>query len=753
MIRRALLLLALAGAPALLAAQGSGCDYGDLEIMKVAFSGNHKFSGSDLSQAIATEPTSWFRRTAGIGLGEKRCIDTLEVHRDALRIRIYYRLRGYYNTEVHDSVVVLSTKAAQVRFKVIEGPPTLVDSVTIGGLDSIKERTRIEKPLRAFRGKVFSRVALQEAIDTALVDLLNHGYPYVERPLTDFAVDSTTHRASIQLSFFQRFHGEAGPLPSTPARISRIEVEDKGGPNAGELSTETVRKLLFIEPGKIYSQEDVLSSQREFYQLELVQHMEVTPLPDSLEASDTTVAMRVTYSAAKAHTLRAGAGWATLDCLRAQGRYADRDLFGGAERLDFNARVSHLGLCTKEVKNDPLSEGINYYVSGTLRLPTLFGPRNQPSVTLFSERTSEYRAYLRITPIGAVLAFNRDLAPRGLLPGLPLTLTARFEYGRTQASQAVYCQLFNLCSQADYAQLNQNNLLIVLGAGLSHSTTDNLLNATRGSQQHIEFRYGTSQQDSGGASHWTRLLGDAGVYKAVGRSVFAARLQIAGLFKPWGFQPATEFVPPEERLYAGGPNSVRGFAQNLLGPLVYVVDTAHIDSMLCLPPACTSPRQVYSVTSSSHVQQYSATGGNTQIVATVEWRLTMPKPADALQLAFFVDAGYVWNRGAVMDVEGHTVQVNLSDIKYTPGMGFRYFSVVGPIRVDFGYNPYGTGLGAAYFYRGEGPSQVALCVSPGNTFDRGVPGPGETCPVTYKPTQSSSFFRRLTFNFSIGQAF
>ncbi|HUK61719.1 MAG TPA: hypothetical protein VLV15_00255, partial [Dongiaceae bacterium] len=71
-------------------------------------------------------------------------------------------------------------------------------------------------------------------------------------------------------------------------------------------------------------------------------------------------------------------------------------------------------------------------------------------------------------------------------------------------------------------------------------------------------------------------------------------------------------------------------------------------------------------------------------------------------------------------------------------------------RVDFGYNAYGTGYGAAYYSAAD---QVLRCVSPGNTFDRGIAPPGETCPVTYKPTQSNSFFRRLTFNFSIGQAF
>lgn len=738
---RALLLLALVSAPAVAASQSIPCDFGDLEVYKVYFTGNHKYSGSELEEAIITEPTSWMRRTAGIPIGERHCLDTLEVQRDALRLRLFYRLRGYYNATVTDSVISLNTKVVHVRFAIVEGPPTIVDSVTIAGLDSIARRDRVERPLLRFRGRTFSRIALQEAVDTAIVELLDHGYPYVERPLTNFTVDSTRHRASIDLSFFQRFGEGTRALPANATRIASIEVAATPGPDSGKVRVETIRKLLYMQPGKMYSQEDVVASQRELYQLELVRHVDIAQLPDSLQASDTSIAMKVEYTEAQQHTVRFGGGWATLDCLRAQGRYSDRDLLGGAERFDLNARVSHLGLCTNTVKDDPLNDsaGINYYVSGTLRMPTLFGPRFQPSITLFTENTVEYRAYWRKTPIGTVLAITKDLKPRGLLPGLPLTLTARLEYGSTKANDAVFCQLFNVCNSADIAKLTQNNLLFVLGASLQHDATNSILNATRGSQQKLELRYGSAQQDSGSPSHWTRILGDAGIYRTYGSSVIAARLQIAGLFKPWTlFDPATEFVPPEERLYAGGPNSVRGFGQNLLGPLVYIVDTFSVNGT------------TYTAGSTTRVQQFSATGGNTSIVATLEWRVTMPKPIEALQLAAFVDAGFVWNRGAVMDSAGHIQQLDLGQIKYTPGMGLRYLSAVGPIRVDFAYNSYGTGVGAAYY---SGPDGVLRCVSPGNSFVQGVAPPGQSCPNTYTPTQSNSFFNRLQFNFSIGQPF
>ena len=34
------------------------------------------------------------------------------------------------------------------------------------------------------------------------------------------------------------------------------------------------------------------------------------------------------------------------------------------------------------------------------------------------------------------------------------------------------------------------------------------------------------------------------------------------------------FIPPEQRFYAGGPNDVRGYDLNELGPVVYVVNAA-----------------------------------------------------------------------------------------------------------------------------------------------------------------------------------
>ncbi|MFN8583077.1 MAG: hypothetical protein U0163_19140 [Gemmatimonadaceae bacterium] len=97
-------------------------------------------------------------------------------------------------------------------------------------------------------------------------------------------------------------------------------------------------------------------------------------------------------------------------------------------------------------------------------------------------------------------------------------------------------------------------------------------------------------------------------------------------------------------------------------------------------------------------------------------------------------------------------------------------TIVGPVRLDIGYNPYARPAGPAYFTPDpnafDSKSLIGLiCVSPGNSLvvrkampqAGGKPLPpvqeaGE-CPGSYQPPRRATVLGRLTFNFSIGQAF
>jgi outer membrane protein insertion porin family/translocation and assembly module TamA len=313
------------------------------------------------------------------------------------------------------------------------------------------------------------------------------------------------------------------------------------------------------------------------------------------------------------------------------------------------------------------------------------------------------------------------------------------EYGRTTASPAVFCQLFNRCALADIQRLQQNGSLHVFGASLLRDRTDQLLDPSNGNQLHLELRSGTTSLDTANGTRFSRVLAEGAVYKTVGASTFAARIQLAAVLDGFTTRGATAYVPPEERLYAGGPNSVRGYNQNLLGPVVYIVDK-FTDSTLVVGG---NPTHVYQADrDSARVLQYSPTGGNTLIVASAEWRFRLPSFGGRVQLASFVDAGQVWNRPQQ--------SFTFSDLRVTPGVGVRVRSPIGPLRVDVAYNGYASTAGSAYFV---GSDNVLRCVSPHNTFSTGIVGPGETCDPTFTPKAGDSVLSKLTFNFSIGQAF
>jgi outer membrane protein assembly factor BamA len=735
----ALLLLLPVAFPGALRAQDIACDPGDLEVRSVTFTGNEHFPSADLANVIVTAPSSFTRRFLHLPIGARRCLDTLEVSRDAVRIRLFYRLRGYYKTAVKTSVKPAGTAAVAVGFGITEGPPVMIDTLVVTGLDSVADRDRLLRELDHFRhDHIFTKVELQSVIDTVREQLQDSGYPYAAAPLASSEVDPATDRAQVQYQFFEQFRGQPLTLPSRVAHIGQIRYQISPGADSAKIDTSTVRRLLSFKVGNVFRAKDLVRSERDLYQLETYSHVDVELAPDSLQPNDSSLIVLVRLNEAKMTSLGVGAGWATLDCIRTQARLADRDFLGGARRLELNGRLSHIALCPSDVRNDSISNRLNYYSSGTIRLRGLIGPRTLPSFTLFSERTSEFRAYVRETLIGGAAEVSRDLQPRDLRPGLPLTVSYRVEYGRTTASPAVFCQLFNRCALADIARLQQNGSLHVFGASIVRDRSDQLLDPSNGNQLHIELRSGTTSLDTANGTRFSRVLAEGAVYKTSGASTFAARLQLAGVLSGFTTHGATAYVPPEERLYAGGPNSVRGFSQNLLGPVVYIVDTFAVNSAVI----GGNPTQLFTADSSSRVLQYSPTGGNTLIVASAEWRYRLPSFGGRVQFATFVDAGQVWNRPQQ--------SFNFSDLRVTPGVGVRVRSPIGPLRVDVAYNGYASTAGSAYFV---GKDNVLRCVSPGNELSSGVVGAGQTCDPTFTPKPSESVLSKLTFNFSIGQAF
>jgi hypothetical protein len=126
------------------------------------------------------------------------------------------------------------------------------------------------------------------------------------------------------------------------------------------------------------------------------------------------------------------------------------------------------------------------------------------------------------------------------------------------------------------------------------------------------------------------------------------------------------------------------------------------------------------------------TGGNTMVVANFEYRLRGPF-LPTLQTILFADMGKLWSR-ELADEAGQGV-------KWTPGVALRYFSPLGPIQVNVGYNKYPRPDGPVFFDGGVDPTTgkaPLLCLS-------GVEPDGR-CRATNAWRTPNTFLKRLTLS-------
>ena len=394
---------------------------------------------------------------------------------------------------------------------------------------------------------------------------------------------------------------------------------------------------------------------------------------------------------------------------------------------------------------------LNWLVAADFSQPWIFSPRNSLVLELYGERTSLPDVFVR-KGVGVNLALVRSLARN-----TSLVLAYRPQLSRLEAAKVFFCTSFLACAPSDIEIVQGANWLAPVAAGLSTNRTDNLLNPRSGFRAAVDLEHASRLTGSNYA--YNRALAELSVYRGMGGSgVVASRLKV-GWVGPGEFAllrrngSGSKVVHPQKRFFAGGSNSVRGFAQNRLGPKVLTVSAERL-----LLPDTTAERQV-PICSVAEVVSLACdaggledgdftpqpTGGTRVIEGNLEYRF--PLTARAFEGVTFVDFGYVWAEGQ---------EARLSDLVWTPGLGVRYYSTIGPIRLDLGYRtPGGERLPVV-------TSQVEPCVPGGGAeaCTEIAPGVGFARAGELAVLQPSvsfdedlSFIQRLQFQFSIGQSF
>ena len=308
--------------------------------------------------------------------------------------------------------------------------------------------------------------------------------------------------------------------------------------------------------------------------------------------------------------------------------------------------------------------------------------------------------------------------------------------------------MFNACDSDLRNFLQRNNRLAALEFSISRERVNDPLRPTSGTVVRATLRHASTLIGSDRTQQFDRASGDATWYRRVAGATITAHVR-AGFVQGRGVGSGLGgFIPPQERLYAGGPTTVRGFRQNELGPAVYIVSGYTTESV--------NGVTYFRADEGTVTERVVPTGGNTLVVGNLEAQWASPLLPQLLQLAAFADAGRLWNRG------GTALRADGPVVKITPGLGIRVASPFGAVRIDFGYNAYALPAGAAYYNaRPQGGVAPLYCVSPGNTLvvttggDANQPAvqASGSCPSTYRPTRRAGVFGRLNPSIWIGQAF
>lgn len=735
-------------------AQDTRCERGDTEVRSLQFTGNRTFTSSELADVIVTSPSAWARRYLDFPLSRKRCLDRAVLGDDRLRLLLFYRRRGFPQVAVDTIVQYPESREAEVTFAIREGAPTLLRSVTVMGLDSVRGGAALARGVRQLAGGRFDRSALDAAGDSIVRHLRNAGYPAASAT-NRFAV--TPVPAAVPAPRVRGVATPAGSVATDTLAISTgpithfgaVEIEVQPAPGRKQhIPDRSVRHIVGIDSGSLYREQALLDAQRALYQTNAYQHVAITldPARGTRAGSDSILPVRIAVVENTMHAARVGAGYGTLDCFRTTAELDDYNFLAGARTLQLQARLSKIGvgrpfdgasgLCP-QARRDPYSSRVNYFLGATIQQPVFLGLNTVPAITAYTARVSEYNAYVRTTAIGGVASVLWQSAPR-----TPVTFAYSMDVGRTEAQPALFCAVFNLCARDERERVQRTQRLGVLSVQLVHDATNIPAAPTSGSVVRLEVRHSSPVVFSDTA-RFNTLIADLSRYTYIGGgTVFAVHLRAGSVF-------GRGFIPPQERMYAGGPTSVRGFVQNELGDATYIAsgyDTVRV--------AAPSGEQIYFRVADSvaRPRRVVPVGGNSLVVANAELRLRSPILPDLLQFGVFTDVGEVWSRGIGDAFRSFRLKV-------TPGVQAAALTPVGPIRLVVGYNPYPHPPGPLYYESSAAAGGALPCVSPGNTIPVTVSQSGELvqsekrCPASFRPRDPTSFRSRLTFGLAIGQAF
>ena len=382
------------------------------------------------------------------------------------------------------------------------------------------------------------------------------------------------------------------PVSGPKAEIGPISVN-----GLKDMNESFVRKRLLLHQGEQFSPQTIEKARVDLSSIGVFSVVRAVPA----SALDPNGQLPISFDLTERplHAVDLGAAYSTDLGVNFTTAWHHRNLFGNAEQLNLTGSVNLGGDAVTKPG----------YAAGAQFLKPDFLMRDQTLELDLNAVKQSLQAYDQ-TALLEKIALNQKLSPHWAT-----------SFGLSGEQESII-------QEGDTRHYN----LVGIPVSLKYDSTTSLLDPTKGIRAALSVTPTESLGTPGATFFITQLSGST--YLDIlgdGRSVLALRGLVgqvsgAGVFG----------LPPDQRFYAGGSSTVRGYRYQTLGP---------------------------------QFPDRTPTGGTAISTGTVEWRQRI---LGNYGVVGFVDAGQVSSTGAPFTSNWHT----------GAGVGARYYTPIGPIRLD-----------------------------------------------------------------------
>ncbi len=616
-------------------------------VTSVSLTGNADLPSARLKPQIAVERKHLF--------SPGKFSDQL-VEKSAKNLEAVYQSEGWSHVRV-TSATTKTNGDIGIAFRVVEGPRDIVNSLTIEGVDTIPRSQFAPKGLELTAGSGYSQAHVQSDRAGILANYLKAGYL-----IASFRETASQHAKTEPHRIDVVYHIVEGP------RVTTGNVLTLGRDHARQRMINNDVKQ--IRKGQPLTESELLIGGSNLYNhTGVFDWAEVDPKEPVTTQNVDDVLVKVHESNRNEFTY--GFGFEVID--------RGGSIPGGTVALP---NLPPIGLPSTFTTSETTFWGPR----GTFQYTRndLFGKGQSVSVTGFAGRLDQRGAFYYIDPdfrwsswkSTASFSVERN-EENPIFSSQEEQETLQFQRPVDKSRKTIFFAQYGF-SQVDLTRVlipslvpakDQHVRLSTVSANITRDTRDNPLDEHKGALDSLELDFNDTRL--GSSVSFAKLTGQAAIYREKLRHIVWAESLRIGLAQPF----ANSFVPLSEAFFSGGGNSLRGFPLDGAGPQRQV-------------QVCSSGA------SNCGVFIQVPGGGNELLLLNSEARIPLPVKK-GLSLVAFYDGGNVFPSAGFHDFT--------SLYSNNVGLGLRYSTPVGPVRIDVGrnLNPV-AGINATQYFIGIG---------------------------------------------------